>query len=185
MQILKSLRLGEFDVLVGINLLREGLDLPEVSLVVILDADKEGFLRSETALIQTCGRAARNIRGRVILYADKQTGAIQKTIAITTERRALQHSYNQTHGITPRSTKREHATSLEETFGFASEPSLHPSLSKQSEKMDISKLESKIKECEVEMRVAAKEMRFEDAAKARDLMRYYQNLEMMKSDIPI
>ncbi len=109
MQILKSLRLGEFDVLVGINLLREGLDLPEVSLVVILDADKEGFLRSETALIQTCGRAARNLRGRVILYADKQTAAIRNTIAITAERRAHQQSYNETHGIIPRSTKRESA----------------------------------------------------------------------------
>lgn len=179
MQILKSLRLGEFDVLVGINLLREGLDLPEVSLVVILDADKEGFLRSETALIQTCGRAARNLRGRVILYADKQTEAIQNTIAITAERRAHQQAYNEAHGITPRSTKREHASSLEETFGFAEEPPKQK-VSKD-EKMDISNLESKIKECEKDMRLAAKELRFEDAARARDLMRYYQNLEMMKS----
>jgi excinuclease ABC subunit B len=182
MQILKSLRLGEFDVLVGINLLREGLDLPEVSLVVILDADKEGFLRSETALIQTCGRAARNLRGRVILYADKQTDAIQNTIAITAERRAHQQSYNEAHGIVPRSTKRESASSLEETFGISEAP---PALQKtpKDKRLDISNLESKIKECEAEMRVAAKELRFEDAARARDLMRYYQNLEMMKSDV--
>lgn len=182
MRILKSLRLGEFDVLVGINLLREGLDLPEVSLVVILDADKEGFLRSETALIQTCGRAARNLRGRVILYADKRTGAIENTIRITTERRAIQEKYNQEHGITPRSVKREMAQSLEESFGFSEEPpqiTLPPSSSKS---LDLSHLDAKIRECAEEMRKAAKELRFEDAARARDLMRYYQNLEMMKAE---
>lgn len=180
MQILKSLRLGEFDVLVGINLLREGLDLPEVSLVVILDADKEGFLRSETALIQTCGRAARNVRGRVILYADKQTKAIQNTIAITKDRRAHQQAYNEEHNITPKSAKRGDIASLEETFGFAEEP---PE-AKPSKKahLDIPDLESKIKECETEMRRAAKELRFEDASRFRDLMRYYQNLEMLKVD---
>ena len=181
MQILKSLRLGEFDVLVGINLLREGLDLPEVSLVVILDADKEGFLRSETALIQTCGRAARNVRGRVILYADKETEAIRNTIAITAERREHQQEYNKTHGIVPRSAKREHITSLEETFGFAEEaPAAEKALKK--ERLDISNIEAKIKECEAEMRRAAKELRFEDAARARDQMRYYQKLEMLKSE---
>ncbi|HSX26578.1 MAG TPA: excinuclease ABC subunit UvrB, partial [Chlamydiales bacterium] len=122
MQILKSLRLGAFDVLVGINLLREGLDLPEVTLVVILDADKEGFLRSETALIQTCGRASRNIRGRVILYADKLTSAIQNAMAITKERRVTQQAYNEEHGITPQTAKRGDVASLEETFGFAEAP---------------------------------------------------------------
>src|SRR5690606_35377632 len=100
-QIIKDLRLGSFDVLVGINLLREGLDIPEVSLVAILDADKEGFLRSETALIQTCGRAARNKEGRVILYADKKTFAIERTVKITQERRALQKEYNRIHHIEP------------------------------------------------------------------------------------
>lgn len=178
MQILKALRLGEFDVLVGINLLREGLDLPEVSLVVILDADKEGFLRSETALIQTCGRAARNIHGRVILYADKETAAIKNTVSVTQKRRAHQQAFNQEHGITPRSTKRETISSLEETFGFAEEP-LVPAAPIPS---TIPNLEAKIKECEAEMRLAAKELRFEDAARARDLMRYYQNLEMLKAD---
>lgn len=180
MQILKSLRLGEFDVLVGINLLREGLDLPEVTLVVILDADKEGFLRSETALVQTCGRAARNVRGRVILYADKQTESIRNTVAITKERRAYQQQYNEEHGITPATAKRGDIASLDETFGFtaAEEPVKQP----QRTQIDIPNLESKIKECEVEMRRAAKELRFEDAARARDLMRYYQNLEMLKTD---
>ncbi len=176
-QILKSLRLGEFDVLVGINLLREGLDLPEVSLVVILDADKEGFLRSETALIQTCGRAARNVRGRVILYADRQTKAIVNTVAITQTRRAHQQAYNEQHNITPRSTKREEPVSLEESFGLAEgEPAPWP------KKVEIANLEAKIKEYAAEMRLAAKEMRFEDAARARDLMRYYEKLEMAKSD---
>ncbi|HSX37341.1 MAG TPA: excinuclease ABC subunit UvrB [Chlamydiales bacterium] len=180
-QILKSLRLGEFDVLVGINLLREGLDLPEVSLVVILDADKEGFLRSETALIQTCGRAARNLRGRVILYADKQTLAIQNTIAITSQRRSVQQAHNEKYGIVPQSVKRERIASLEESFGFVEKVPMTPDILKK-EKLDVQNLESKIKECESEMRLAAKEMRFEDAARARDLMRYYQSLEMMKSD---
>ncbi len=179
MQILKSLRLGQFDVLVGINLLREGLDLPEVTLVVILDADKEGFLRSETALVQTCGRAARNVRGRVILYADKETKAIRNTIAITRGRRAHQEAYNKEHNITPKNAKRGDVASLEETFGME-----EPSTAKPSKKaeLDVADIESKIKECEVEMRRAAKELRFEDAARVRDLMRYYQNLEMLKVD---
>ncbi|MBU6383984.1 MAG: excinuclease ABC subunit UvrB [Verrucomicrobia bacterium] len=179
MQILKGLRLGEFDVLVGINLLREGLDLPEVSLVVILDADKEGFLRSETALIQTCGRAARNVRGRVILYADKETSAIRNTMAITKERRAHQEAYNKAHNITPKTTTRGDVASLEETFGILEAP---PEQKSKKEDLDVQDIETKIKECEVEMRRAAKELRFEDAARARDLMRYYQNLEMLKTD---
>ena len=181
MQILKSLRLGEFDVLVGINLLREGLDLPEVSLVVILDADKQGFLRSQTALIQTCGRAARNVRGRVIFYADQETDAIRNTIAITSARRILQQEYNTKHGITPRSTKREQIESLEDTFGMlARVPEKAKLLSQKN--LQIADLERKIKECQVEMRLAAKELRFEDAARSRDQMRYYQNLEMLKSE---
>ena len=179
MRILKSLRLGEFDVLVGINLLREGLDLPEVSLVVILDADKEGFLRSGTALIQTCGRAARNVRGRVLLYADKQTSAIQNTIAVTRPRRAHQEAYNREHNITPKTAKRGDIASLEETFGIPEEP---PEKPMQKRELDLGNLDAKIKECEIEMRTAAKDLRFEDAAKMRDLMRYYQNLEMLKAD---
>jgi excinuclease ABC subunit B len=179
-QIIKALRLGEFDVLVGINLLREGLDIPEVSLVVILDADKEGFLRSQTALVQTCGRAARNVRGRVILYADKQTSAIQNTLTITRERRQHQEAYNTAHGITPRSTKREHATSLEETFGMAAEPTVSSKTSPAT--LDIQDLEGKIRECAANMRKAAKELNFEEAARLRDLMRYYQSVELLKAD---
>ncbi len=175
LHILKALQDGEFDVLVGVNLLREGLDLPEVSLVIILDADKEGFLRSQTALIQTCGRASRNIHGRVILYADKQTKAIQSTVEITQTRRSLQQAYNEKHNIIPKSTKRSQGRSLEEIFGFSKEEKV-----KKDEHPDLKNLEAKIKQYESEMRKASKEMRFEDAAKARDLMRYYQSLEMIK-----
>lgn len=180
MQIIKGLRLGQFDVLVGINLLREGLDIPEVSLVTILDADKEGFLRSETALIQTCGRAARNVKGRVIMYADRMTKSIENTIAITSKRRSLQMEHNLKHHIIPRTAQKEKALSIEETFGFKEElPLIKPD---KKEHLDIFDLESKIKEYEAEMKKAAKELRFEDAAAARDQMRYFQKLEMMKMD---
>src|SRR5687767_7613814 len=105
-QIIRDLRRGEFDVLVGINLLREGLDIPEVSLVGILDADKEGFLRSARSLIQTIGRAARNVRGKVLLYADKETDSIRHAVSETHRRRQVQQAFNQEHGIVPRSTSR-------------------------------------------------------------------------------
>jgi excinuclease ABC subunit B len=180
MQIIKSLRLGEFDVLVGINLLREGLDIPEVALVMILDADKEGFLRSETALIQTCGRAARNVRGRVIMYANKETTAIKTTLAITADRRRIQMAYNEKHGIIPKSVKRETISSIEESFGLVEDKPI--SAAPVQEHYDISDLESKIRECEAEMKKAAKELRFEDASQARDRMRYYQSLELLKMD---
>jgi excinuclease ABC subunit B len=182
-RIINSLRLGAFDVLVGINLLREGLDIPEVALVVILDADKEGFLRSETALIQTCGRAARNVRGRVIMYANKETTAIKNALTITANRRRLQMAYNEKHGIVPTSTKREMISSMEESFGMAEDKPI-PITPTKTESYDLADLESKIRECESEMRKAAKELRFEDASQARDLMRYYQNLELMKADTP-
>ena len=181
-QIIKSLRLGEFDVLVGINLLREGLDIPEVSLVVILDADKEGFLRSETALIQTCGRASRNVNGRVILYADKETAAIRSAMKITGERRRHQQEYNELHHITPTTIKREMTQSLEESFGLPEEETLPDKKLISPAHVDIADLEQKIRECKVEMERAAKELRFEDAARLRDSMRYYQNLELLKSD---
>lgn len=174
-QIINELRRGHFDVLVGINLLREGLDIPEVSLVAILDADKEGFLRSETALIQTCGRAARNVEGRVIMYADTITTSIQKTLDTTTQRRTLQQAYNEKHQITPKSVKRELIEDLGETFKEI----------KAAEKSDQEiftqvEVEKKIRECETEMRRAAKELRFEDAAHFRDLLRHYRTLQLLE-----
>lgn len=181
-QIINDLRKGLFDVLVGINLLREGLDIPEVSLVAILDADKEGFLRSETSLVQTCGRAARNVQGRVIMYADKKTKSIEKTLQITLERRALQQAYNEEHQITPRSVKRELIEDLAETFGEIQaidqqEGRKSPKLLTQEE------IDGKIKECEREMRAAAKELRFEDAAHFRDLLQDYQRLQLLEDHL--
>ncbi|MCI5051691.1 MAG: excinuclease ABC subunit UvrB [Simkaniaceae bacterium] len=177
-QIIKELRQGNFDVLVGINLLREGLDIPEVELVCILDADKEGFLRSETALVQTCGRAARNEHGRVILYADKETTAIKNTIAITENRRQVQEEHNKKHGITPHTVKREVVETLSETF-LGYEPT-----EKKKEPLIISpeEIKKRIKSLEKEMRAAAKEMRFEEAANLRDQLHYYQNLEMLEDN---
>lgn len=173
MQIIQELRSGGFDVLVGINLLREGLDIPEVSLVAILDADKEGFLRSETALIQTCGRAARNVEGRVIMYADKITNSIRKTLEVTEERRAIQKAYNDAHGITPKTVKREIVSLVPEEVvaEMAAETVKHPYFSQD----DIDK---KVKELQGLMKQAAKEYRFEDAAQYRDEMRKLQNLEL-------
>jgi excinuclease ABC subunit B len=174
-QIINELRRGIFDVLVGINLLREGLDIPEVSLVVILDADKEGFLRSETALIQTCGRAARNVRGHVIMYADKRTQAIQKTVEITTERRAKQMAYNQAHGITPRTVKRELIQSLADTFGEVN----FTAKEEKEDRLTHHEISQKIRFVEAEMKKAAKDLRYEDAAHFRDQLHYYQNLQLL------
>jgi excinuclease ABC subunit B len=176
MHILKSLRQDQFDVLVGINLLREGLDIPEVTLVAILDADKEGFLRSETSLIQTCGRAARNENGRVIMYADKKTKAITHTLEITQKRRYEQQKFNEKHGIEPKTVKKSVAESIEETFGIAPEKEKKQ---KEIPVLNADEIEKKIEECETEMQRAAKDLRFEDAAKYRDLIRYYQSLEMI------
>jgi len=162
-EILRSLRKGEFDVLVGINLLREGLDLPEVSLVAILDADKEGFLRSETSLIQTAGRAARHLNGEVILYADVMTDSIRKFLAVTEKRRARQIAYNREHNITPRSVSRAVEESLavyEATRGAAA------GVLKDA-KMDVD-LTQTISELESEMLQAAEELQFEKAALLRD-----------------
>jgi len=162
-QIIRSLRLGEFDVLVGINLLREGLDLPEVSLVAILDADKEGFLRSETALIQTAGRAARNANGRVLMYAKKITRSMQACIDITQKRRTKQIAYNQAHGITPTTTLRELDTNLRvEDAG-----ELYNKRSKL-DKMPKAERQRLIKELKAKMHAAAKKLDFEEAARLRD-----------------
>jgi excinuclease ABC subunit B len=174
--IIKDLRRGVFDVLVGINLLREGLDIPEISLVIILDADKEGFLRSETSLIQTCGRAARNENGRVIMYADKMTKSIENTLKITRERRALQEKYNRDHNITPQTIKKEVIEDLATAFP---EYELQEG-EERSPTFDPKEIEQRVKECEKEMKLAAKQLRFEDAAHYRDLMKYYQDLQLLE-----
>ena len=162
-QIIRSLRLGEFDVLIGINLLREGLDLPEVSLVAILDADKEGFLRSETALVQTIGRGARNENGRVILYANKMTGSMQRAIDKTNERRAIQDAYNKKHGITPKTTKR----ALDENLKLEEHGGLYQK-QKKMDKIPPSERKAIIKELSIKMKEAARELNFEEAARLRD-----------------
>ncbi len=167
-QIIRDLRLGEYDVLVGVNLLREGLDLPEVSLVAILDADKEGFLRGQTALIQTIGRAARNINGKVLMYADKHTEAIKYALEETERRRVKQLAYNEEHGITPISISKGVSDIAE--FLMLDSPNV-PKRSRrgrQIEGLDRGELEKLVITLEEEMLVAAEELRFEYAAKLRD-----------------
>ena len=162
-QVIRSLRLGEFDILIGINLLREGLDLPEVSLVAILDADKEGFLRSKTSLIQTAGRAARNVNGKVLMYAKKVTNSMRETIEITQKRRQKQITYNKKHGITPKTTLRELDTDLKvEDSG-----ELYNKRSKM-DKMPKAERQKIVKELKAKMLVAAKNLEFEEAARLRD-----------------
>ena len=170
--ILRDLRLGEFDVLVGINLLREGLDLPEVSLVAILDADKEGFLRSEQALIQTVGRAARNAAGLVILYADKMTKSIQRTIDETTRRRLIQTAYNEEHGITPQTILRSRediiqATSVLESVKRGDKVAERPAVD-YSAAASAEAMQDMIAEMEKQMNEAAAALEFEKAANLRD-----------------
>ncbi len=162
-EILRNLRLGNFDVLVGINLLREGLDLPEVALVAILDADKEGFLRSETSLIQTAGRAARHEKGRVIFYADVITESIRKTMEAVTYRRAKQLAYNQEHGITPRSVKRGAQSSLHVYDGSGDRGGAEAALAE-----NVDDVAAVVAELEEEMQGAADRLEFERAAVLRD-----------------
>jgi len=162
MEIIRDLRVGEFDVLVGINLLREGLDLPEVSLVAILDADKEGFLRSETSLIQTVGRAARNIDGRVIMYADKMTGSMERAIGETDRRREIQDKFNKEHNITPTSVIKGVRDIIEATKVAEGEEKYNV---KRKDAVDVA---SYIVELENEMRLAAENLEFEKAARLRD-----------------
>jgi len=171
MEILRDLRLGVFDVLVGINLLREGLDLPEVSLVAILDADKEGFLRSERSLIQTIGRAARNAEGKVIMYADAVTDSMQRSIDETNRRRYIQMEYNRDHGITPRTIQKAVRGILEITLPaeVAEEKGLYRT-GKPLKDMARQEIEQMISKLEQEMRNAARELAFERAAEVRDLI---------------
>jgi excinuclease ABC subunit B len=170
-QIVRELRLGEYDVLVGVNLLREGLDLPEVSLVAILDADKEGFLRGETSLIQTIGRAARNVRGRVLMYADKETDAMRKAIGETDRRRAIQVAYNEEHGITPATVKK----GISDMAEFLAMESNAPQRRRRRRDSTATKtpeeLEKLVVELEEEMLAAAEDLRFEEAARIRDELR--------------
>ena len=166
-EIIRDMRMDVFDVLVGINLLREGLDIPEITLVAILDADKEGFLRSETSLIQTVGRAARNSEGHVIMYADKITDSMRVAIEETNRRRKIQQEYNEAHGITPTTIKKavrdliaisKAVTDSDDRF------------KKDPESMDEKELKKLAKELEKKMRQAAVELNFEQAAKLRDRM---------------
>ena len=166
-EILRDLRAGEFDVLVGINLLREGLDLPEVSLVAILDADKEGFLRSETSLIQTIGRAARNVNGRVIMYADNITDSMRRAIGETDRRRAVQEEYNAAHGITPQSIQKK-VRELIETTKVAETPAEYRA--ERIGKMSRAETLELIAKLEKEMRQASKLLEFERAAELRDMI---------------
>jgi len=170
-QIIRELRLGEFDVLVGVNLLREGLDLPEVSLVGILDADKEGFLRGETSLIQTIGRAARNIEGKVLMYADKETAAMRAAIEETDRRREIQRAYNETHGITPETIVKGISDIAEFLQGESKVPRSRRRRQRAADGVPPAEIEKTIVELEEEMLAAAEELRFEYAAKLRDEIR--------------
>ena len=169
-QIIRELRLGEYDVLVGVNLLREGLDLPEVSLVAILDADKEGFLRGKTALIQTIGRAARNVNGKVVMYADKVTEAIKGALDETNRRRDIQLRYNEEHGITPESIVKG-VSDIAEFLAMES-PTVpgrrRRGRGRRVEGMQPDEIEKLVITLEEEMLAAAEELRFEYAAKLRD-----------------
>ncbi len=170
-EIIRDLRLGEFDILVGVNLLREGLDMPEVTLVGILDADKEGFLRGETALLQTVGRAARNIHGTVIMYADRETAAMQKTIAETDRRRAIQVTYNEEHGITPTSiAKRIGALSDMVPTGskLPTRKAAQAKAAAEIESLSSEEIHAKLATLEEDMLAAAEELHFEQAAELRD-----------------
>ncbi len=175
-RILRDLRRGEFDVLVGINLLREGLDLPEVSLVAILDADKEGFLRSEQSLIQTIGRAARNSRGKAILYADRVTDSMKRALDETRRRRAIQEVYNREQGITPQTIVKP----IEATLVTASEADYFkvPLEIEEIEEYSAANLEATILRLETEMRAAAKRFEFERAAELRDRIKYLREREL-------
>ena len=166
-QIIRDMRLDVFDVLVGINLLREGLDIPEITLVAILDADKEGFLRSETSLIQTIGRAARNSEGHVIMYADTITDSMRVAIEETKRRRQIQQRYNEEHGITPTTIKKAVRDLI--TISKAVENDSFAD-TKDPESMDEKELKKLLKELEKKMRQAAAELNFEEAARLRDRM---------------
>lgn len=167
-EIIRELRLGKYDVLIGINLLREGLDIPEVSLVAILDADKEGFLRSERSLIQTIGRAARNANGMVIMYADHITHSMQIAIDETKRRRAIQEAYNEKHGITPQTIVKEIREAIRATK--ESEENTKNETTARAKKLTKKEKEKMLIQLEKDMKEAAKALDFERAAELRDLL---------------
>ncbi|MBI5814727.1 MAG: excinuclease ABC subunit UvrB [Nitrospinae bacterium] len=177
MAIIQDLRMGEFDALIGINLLREGLDIPEVSLVAILNADMEGFLRSETSLIQTSGRAARNVEGTVIMYADKMTGSMKRAIGETDRRRSIQRAYNEKHGITPQSVKKKIGEALASVYEQD-----YVTVPKESEEaldyLPEAQIERLIREYDAKMKKAARDLDFETAAMYRDRIRKLKKMEM-------
>jgi excinuclease ABC subunit B len=175
--IIRDLRLGKFDVLVGINLLREGLDIPEVSLVAVLDADKEGYLRSQTSLIQIFGRAARNVNGKVILYADRVTASMASAISETDRRRRIQEKYNKEHGITPTSIKKS-ITDILSTIYEADYYTVP--LEKTPEELDVppEKISKTITALEREMKEAARSLEYETAAQKRDQIKRLRELEV-------
>jgi excinuclease ABC subunit B len=183
-EILRDLRLGAFDVLVGINLLREGLDLPEVSLVAILDADKEGFLRSDRSLIQTVGRAARNIAGRAILYADRMTGSMQRALDEMARRRTVQVAYNELHGIIPRGIEKSVSDIMEGAYGSGAGKARGPRRVAESAPeyggLSVEQLGGKIKKLEQDMHARARNLEFEEAARVRDEIAFIKSryLEM-------
>jgi excinuclease ABC subunit B len=182
-EILRDLRLGAFDVLVGINLLREGLDIPECGLVAILDADKEGFLRSETSLIQTIGRAARNAEGRVIMYADRETGSMERALRETNRRREKQMAYNEAHGITPQTIRKN----VEDVLAglYKGDVDMSRVTAKVEKPMHGANLEAHLDALRTAMRKAAENLEFEEAARLRDEVKRLETVDLVLSDDPL
>ncbi|RMA41344.1 excinuclease ABC subunit UvrB [Rhodophyticola porphyridii] len=182
-EILRDLRLGAFDVLIGINLLREGLDIPECGLVAILDADKEGFLRSETSLVQTIGRAARNAEGRVIMYADRITGSMERAMGETDRRRAKQIAYNEAHGITPATVKKN----VEDILAglYKGDVDMNRVTAKVDKPLHGANLETVLNGLRMDMRKAAENLEFEEAARLRDEIKRLETVDLVISDDPL
>ncbi|MEM7643449.1 MAG: helicase-related protein, partial [Pseudomonadota bacterium] len=182
-EILRDLRLGAFDVLIGINLLREGLDIPECGLVAILDADKEGFLRSETSLVQTIGRAARNADGRVIMYADRITGSMERALGETNRRRAKQIAYNEAHGITPATVRKN----VEDVLAglYKGDVDMNRVTAKIDKPMHGANLQAHLDGLRDQMRKAAENLEFEEAARLRDEVKRLEQVDLVVSDDPL